>query len=129
MMRKVYRMFVIPVGIYLFKSSQKNHLNKVQNLLRMTLVTLFSGVFTLFYKYINPISILNGDTKSYFMYYSRVVIILFSKVDKSLHFLPILLVRLGFFVFLCFSFSCFCFCIFTPWFEFNVLIDLINNMV
>ena len=55
------------------------------------------------------------------------------RVYKSLHFLPILLVKLGF-VFLCFSFSCSCIsvflflylCSFALSFEFNVLIDLIT---
>ena len=55
------------------------------------------------------------------------------RLYKSLHFLPILLVKLGF-VFLYFSFSCFCIsvflflylCSFALSFEFNVLIDLIT---
>ena len=55
------------------------------------------------------------------------------RVYKSLHFLQILLVKLGF-VFLCFGFSCFCIsvflflyiCSFAISFEFNVLIDLIT---
>ena len=55
------------------------------------------------------------------------------RVYKRLHFLPILLVKLGF-VFLCFSFSCFCIsvflflylCSFALSFEFNVLTDLIT---
>ena len=55
------------------------------------------------------------------------------RVYKSLHFLPILLVKLGF-VFLSFSFSCICIsvflflylCSFALSFEFNVLIDLIT---